>query len=141
MTEHPAQIHKPLEWPTGTLLERRAIFVYEGARLQASSVNAPIVPEPWSDREEPFKKQFLEVIEMMTGPHRKSSPEELHDDWWEAYKKMGWVYGPQRDTEKKTHPDMVPFAELGWRERIKDAVFVALCEMARLWVIDEEPRE
>lgn len=34
---------------------------------------------------------------------------------------------------------MVPFAELEWTERIKDAVFIALCEMARKWVIDEDP--
>lgn len=54
---------------------------------------------------------------------------------------MGWVYGPVRDVEAKTHPDMVPFVKLGWRERIKNAVFVALGDMARQWVVDEDPGE
>lgn len=117
------------------LIERRAIFVYEGARLQAIAMNAPIVPEPWSEREAPFRAQFLVVIDMMCGPDRKSSPEELHDDWVIAYDAMGWQYGPIRDPVAKTHPDMVSFAALGFREQIKDAVFVALCEIARQWIV------
>lgn len=117
-----------------SLTERRAVFVYEGARLQALAVDAPIVPEDWDYREAAFKRQFLRVIEMMCGPDRKSSPEELHDDWVREYEEMGWRYGPVRDREAKTHPDMVPFAELEQREQDKDAVFIALCEIARLWI-------
>lgn len=131
----------PIQWPDGTLLERRAIFVYEGARFQAAACNAPIVPEPWSTRDDTFKTQFLKLIDKMCGPFRFKDPEEAHDSWWKAYEDMGWTYGPIRDTEAKTHPDMVPFAELSWRERIKDAVFIALCEMARKWVVDEDPGE
>lgn len=127
----------PMTLPGGSLTERRAVFVYEGARLQAAAMDAPIIPEPWANREEAFKTQFLDVIEMMCGPKRKADPEELHDDWVKAYEEMGWRYGPERDTEAKTHPDMVPFAELGFREQIKDAVFVALCEIARQWVVDD----
>jgi hypothetical protein len=119
-----------------SLTERRAIFVYEGARLQAQAVNAPIVPEPWDEREDKFRVQFLDVIEMMCGPDRKSSPEELHDDWVRAYETMGWTYGPTRDPEAKTHPDMRPFDELEFHEQIKDAVFVALCEIARQWIVN-----
>jgi hypothetical protein len=118
------------------LNERRAEFVYQSARLQAIAVDAPVVPEIWYDRDEAFRSQFREVIEMMCGPDRKSSPEELHDDWVKAYETMGWVYGPARDTEKKTHPDMVPFDQLEPRERDKDAVFIALCEIARQWIVD-----
>lgn len=125
-------------WPDGDLLERRAIFVYEVARMQAHAVGAPIVPEPWPVREEPFKVQFRGVIAMMCSPERKASPEELHDDWVKAYEAMGWRYGPVRDREAKTHPDIRPFDELDPRERDKDAVFVALCELARQWVIEYE---
>lgn len=114
--------------------EKRAIFVYEAARLQAIAVNTLVIPEPWYEREESFKQQFLDVIAMMCGPNRKTSPEELHDDWVKAYEAMGWRYGPERDREAKTHPDMVPFDQLEQREQDKDAVFIALCEIARLWI-------
>lgn len=126
-----------LEWPRATTLaERRAIFVYEAARMQAEAVDAPIVPERWSMRDKAFRAQFLDVIEMMCGPDRKSSPEELHDDWVMAYKAMGWRFGWQRDPVAKKHPDMVPFKDLEQREQDKDAVFVALCELARQWIRD-----
>lgn len=131
---------RPIEWPTGSLLERRAIFIYEAARLQAAAVNAPVIPEPWSAREREFKEQMLHgIITQMMGPDRFTDAEAAHDSWWDKYKEMGWSYGPRRDPVAKTHPDMVPFAELGWEERIKDAVFIALCEIARQWIVDEDP--
>lgn len=123
-----------------SITERRAEFVYEGARIAAIAANAPIVPEPWADREKPFKDQFLEVIEKQCSHMRMKSPENLHDDWVKAYEAMGWVYGEVRDTDKKTHPDMVPYWELGQLERDKDAVFAALCEIARKWIYEPVER-
>ena len=116
------------------LNESRSIFVYEAARLQAIAVSAPVVPELWHERDEAFRTQFLSVVEMMCSASRKSSPEELHDDWVKAYRAMGWTYGPERNRENKTHPDMVPFSDLEPREQAKDAVFVALCEIARQYI-------
>lgn len=133
--------HLPIEWPTGSLLERKAIFVYESTRLQAAAAEAPIVPPPWSERDAKFRDQFLALIKRSDGPFRFRDAEAAHDSWWNAYHEMGWVYGPELDYAKKTHPDMVPFEKLGWRERIKDAVFVALLELARKWVVDEDPGE
>lgn len=116
------------------LTERRAKFVYEAARLQAQSVNAPIVPDEWEKREEPFRIQFCEVIERQCGEQRSKSPEELHGSWMQSYLTMGWKYGEEYNRENKIHPDLVPYAELEPRERDKDAVFVALCEIARQWI-------
>jgi len=110
------------------------MFVYEAARLAAIAANAPVIPEPWSQRERGFRDQFRKVIERQCGPERKSSPEELHDDWVRAYEAMGWVWGPQRDRDRRTHPDMVPYHDLGQEEQDKDSVFIALCEIARQWV-------
>ena len=118
------------------LTERRARFVYDGARLAAQAANAPIVPVPWDEREEPFKAQFRDVIERQCGEHRSRSPGELHGSWMQSYLTMGWVYGDEYDREKKIHPDLVPYDNLGQLERDKDAVFVALCEIARQWVYD-----
>ena len=123
------------------LAERRAEFVYEAARLQAIAVNAPIVPEPYTTREPEFKAQFAEVIDRQMGDFRFSSPQEAHGSWWQAYIDLGWVYGPVRDTDAKTHPDMVPFTALGREEQDKDAVFLALCEIARQWIYDDPVSE
>jgi hypothetical protein len=120
------------------LTERRARFVYDGARLAAEAARAPIVPVPWEEREEPFKQQFREVIERQCGERRSGSPDELHGSWMQAYYAMGWVYGEQYDREAKKHPDLVPYAQLGQLERDKDAVFMALCDIARQWIYDEQ---
>ena len=116
------------------LTERRSAFVYNAAREAAISAKAPIVPVIWSEREEPFKEQFRKVIERQCGPQRSRSPEELHGSWMQAYFAMGWTYGESYSRENKTHPDLVPYADLGQLERDKDAVFVALCEIARQWI-------
>jgi RyR domain-containing protein len=119
-----------------TLTERRAEFVYDAARLAAVAAGAPIVPVPWCEREEAFRSQFLAVIDLQCGPRRSRSPEELHGSWMQAYFAMGWCYGETYDRDAKTHPDLVPYAQLGQLERDKDAVFMALCEIARQWIYD-----
>lgn len=113
---------------------RRAKFIYEAARLAAAAALAPIIPEPYDEREEAFREQFERVIERQTGPEHSEDAAALHADWVKAYEAMGWRYGPERDPLEKTHPDMVPYAELGHEERDKDAVFVALCTIARRWI-------
>jgi len=121
-----------------TITERRARFVYEAARLAAIAAEAPIIPAPWTERESPFRGQFSEVIERQMGSLRSESPEELHGSWVQAYIEMGWQYGESYDPDAKTHPDMVPYSQLGQLEQDKDSVFVALCEIARLWIRDED---
>lgn len=116
------------------LTERRAKFVYDAARLAAQGSNAPIIPVTWDEREEPFKEQFRKVICRQCGDQRSKSPEELHGSWMQAYFAMGWTFGEKYDRENKIHPDLVPYADLGQLERDKDAVFVALCEIARQWI-------
>lgn len=117
--------------------ERRAEFVYRCARLAAIAANAPVIPDSWAEREQAFKTQFLEVIDRQCGPQRSSSPEELHGSWVQSYLTMGWVYGEKYDKENHIHPDLVLYDQLGQLERDKDAVFVALCEIARQWIYDE----
>ena len=120
------------------LTERQAEFVYNGARLAAQGAKAPIIPVLWEEREQDFKNQFRDVINRQCGDQRSRSPEELHGSWMQAYLLMGWVYGEKYDRENKIHPDLVPYADLGQLEQDKDAVFVALCEIARQWIYDLE---
>jgi len=114
--------------------ERRAEFVYDAARLAAIAAKAPVIPLPWMVREFEFREQFLTVINKQCGPDRSTSPKELHENWVEAYVKTGWRFGLEHDFVKRTHPDMVPYADLGQLEQDKDSVFIMLCEIARLYI-------
>ncbi|MFH1235816.1 MAG: RyR domain-containing protein [Parcubacteria group bacterium] len=120
------------------LTGRRAEFVYNAARLAAIAAQAPIVPAEWVEREQSFRDQFLKVIDRQMEGQRSRSLEELHDSWMQSYFTMGWVYGENYDRTAKTHPDLVPYVYLGQLERDKDAIFVALCEIARQWIYEVE---
>lgn len=49
-----------------------------------------------------------------------------HDNWMKHKVAEGWVYGATKDPEAKTHPCMVPFAELPPEQQAKDRVFKAI---------------
>ena len=46
--------------------------------------------------------------------------ENAHDVWARQRMAEGWTYGAQRDDARKTHPDLVPYAELPDSEREYD---------------------
>ena len=117
-----------------SLVESQAEFVYNAARIAAIAAKAPIIPVVWDEREDAFKLQFFEIIARQCGEGRSESPEELHGSWMQAYFLMGWVHGDVYSKEDKIHPDLVPFAQLQQQEQDKDAVFIALCEIARHWI-------
>lgn len=113
------------------LAERRAIFVYEAARIENEAALRPINPEPWEQRDEKFRKNMIRAVARQCGKGRLTSPKRLHDAWVVAYERMGWKFGSVRDVRLKLHPDMVPFNKLGRKEQEKDWVFFMLCEIAR----------
>jgi len=52
-----------------------------------------------------------------------STPEESHLGWLSHKQDQGWVYGPVKDPDAKTHPCMVPYDQLPPEQREKDSVF------------------
>lgn len=44
----------------------------------------------------------------------------VHDLWAEARMAEGWTYGPRRDDVAKTHPGLVPYADLTETEKVYD---------------------
>lgn len=50
-------------------------------------------------------------------------PSRGHEQWLLEKQQTGWVYGPIKDTNKKTHPCMVPYEELPPAQKVKDTLF------------------
>jgi hypothetical protein len=46
--------------------------------------------------------------------------EHVHDIWARQRMKDGWVYGAKRNDNQKTHPGLVPYAELSEAEKEYD---------------------
>lgn len=55
-----------------------------------------------------------------------TSPEQSHTHWMAEKTHNGWTYGPVKDEAKKTHPAMLPYAELPTFQKKKDALFYAI---------------
>lgn len=51
-----------------------------------------------------------------------------HDQWMKDKLADGWIYGPQKNIEKKTHPSLVAFEKLSSYEKMKDSLFTAIVE-------------
>lgn len=58
----------------------------------------------------------------------EGTPEDQHNAWMADKEKEGWVYGPVKDVDAKTHPCMVPYKELPAKDRLKDAIFCAIVD-------------
>lgn len=76
----------------------------------------------WDDAPEWQKESVREgVVAVVSG--YAASPEEQHEAWMEHKRADGWVYGEAKDAERKTHPCMVPYADLPPAQRAKDYLF------------------
>lgn len=51
------------------------------------------------------------------------TPAQTHEMWLAHKEAAGWVYGPEKDADRKTHPCMVPYAELPREQQVKDTLF------------------
>jgi len=60
------------------------------------------------------------------------TPEELHDRWAAHKAADGWVHGEVKDGAAKTHPCLVPYAELPEVQRVKDDLFAAVVMVTAL---------
>ena len=56
----------------------------------------------------------------------EAGPEASHNSWLAEKLQGGWVYGPEKDAERKTHPCILPFGDLPVEQRAKDYLFRAV---------------
>jgi hypothetical protein len=53
-------------------------------------------------------------------------PEASHEAWMKEKIENGWIFGVEKDPEKKTHPCIMPFNELPIEQQAKDYIFRAI---------------
>ena len=55
-----------------------------------------------------------------------TKPEESHENWLREKYEEGWVWGAEKDVDKKLHPCMLPFNQLSVEQQMKDRLFFAV---------------
>ena len=79
---------------------------------------------PWENAPEWQKDSAIRGVEFhSSGDH---GPSDSHVSWMKQKIEEGWVYGPIKDTVKKTHHSLVPYKELSQSEQSKDYIFSAI---------------
>ena len=69
-------------------------------------------PKPINTENVKLPDDLLELTEKIA--------EQVHDVWSLGRITEGWTYGEERNDQKKTHPCLVPYAELPESEREYD---------------------
>lgn len=64
------------------------------------------------------------VVWLIQNPNAKLNA--LHENWRKYKQIEGWIYGPEKDFDAKTHPCMVPYEELAPEQQVKDKLFRAI---------------
>jgi hypothetical protein len=56
------------------------------------------------------------------------TPKESHENWMKEKEDNGWVYGNEKNAEKKTHPCLIPYDNLPKEQKTKDYLFSAIVQ-------------
>ena len=78
----------------------------------------------WADAPQWQKDSAVNGVE-----HAKNAdarPWDSHETWLREKVEAGWVFGPVKDPEKKTHPCCMPYHELPPEQQKKDVLFLAV---------------
>lgn len=81
------------------------------------------VSPPWDELDE---HTSASVIDGVAGVLGGNEPEASHENWSAFKRADGWVYGPVKDADAKTHPCLVPYADLPPEQKAKDGLFGAI---------------
>lgn len=80
---------------------------------------------PWDQAPSWHRDSCVKGVELhLNNPD--STPADSHESWMKQKVEEGWVYGPVKDAEHKTHPCIRPFDELPLEQRAKDYIFRAV---------------
>lgn len=98
-----------------------AQVAHEVNRAYCASLGDESVPA-WAEASKEHQASILAGVDMhMANPD--ATPEQSHESWLAAKAEDGWTHGEVKDAKAKTHPCMLPYAELPAEQRAKDHIF------------------
>lgn len=81
----------------------------------------------WEDAEQWQRDSAINGVKFRL-ENPDAGPDAQHNAWMADKIAGGWIYGEVKDTEKKTHPCLVPFDQLPWFQQKKDKLFIAIVD-------------
>jgi excisionase family DNA binding protein len=85
----------------------------------------PVPSPPWDEAPDyQVREAVAGVQEVLRDPDLTA--ERSHELWCDRMRADGWVHGDVKDPQRKTHPTLLPFAELPEEQQLKDRLFIAV---------------
>ena len=103
-------------------IEQIARVCHEANREYCKTIGDDSQPT-WEDAPDWQKQSALKGVAYHIENAATAKAEDSHVSWLKQKEEEGWVYGEEKDAEKKTHPCMVPFEELPQEQKVKDYIF------------------
>lgn len=88
---------------------------------------------PWEELSDAIKRSVIDGVKFHLAVEH--GPEASHENWMKGKLRDGWVYGEEKDEEKKTHPCLIPFNELSEVDQGKDYVFKTVVEQLKPYLV------
>jgi hypothetical protein len=79
----------------------------------------------WEEAEQWQRDSAIKGVEYALA-NPDATPESQHEAWSTDKIADGWVYGPEKNPEKKEHHCLVPYNQLPEKQRSKDYLFRAV---------------
>lgn len=101
-----------------------ASVCHEANRAYCASLGDHSQPS-WDDAPALQKESAFNGV-LKIASHEITRPEQQHESWSAQKLAEGWVYGPVKDAEAKTHHCLVPFKDLPPEQQTKDVLFFSI---------------
>jgi len=100
-----------------------ALVAHNINQAYCAAIGDPVLV--WDEAPDAHKASILAGVDMhLANPD--TTPEAAHAAWLEQKTAEGWTFGAVKDLEAKTHPCLLPYAELPAEQKIKDHLFRAV---------------
>lgn len=111
-------------------IEKIAIICHEANRNYCLHVMEDLSQDHWYQAHEWQRESAIAGVKFhLSNPDATDAAS--HECWLAGKEKDGWVYGPEKDVERKTHPCMVPFSDLPKGQQLKDRLFRSIVDALR----------
>jgi DNA-binding transcriptional MerR regulator len=125
MTSLRAQLRRR-NYGSGDVTAEDIARVVHAANRELQIVQGDPVPSPpWDEAPDYQVKQATAgVQEVIRNPGLTA--EQSHELWVTRMRDDGWIHGEVKDPARKTHPTLLPWAELPAEQQLKDRLFIAI---------------
>jgi hypothetical protein len=119
-------------------IEQIAQICHEANRAYCETIGDDSQPS-WGDAP-PWQRESARMgVDLHLMGHFGAA--ESHISWMKQKVEDGWVYGEVKDPVKKTHPCLVPFAELSPEQQMKDYLFRGIVHAFKEQALANDARE